>query len=147
MPLLYSLLDEDPDRQQDSPPSPRTQARRLRDSIREDLQDLLNTRRRCLSWPGELSELQKSVLDYGIDDLTGANLTSKAKRDAFLEELGRVIRRNDKRFLSVQVQSLENADPYDRTLRFRIEAKLKVETGSNHAIFDFQLEPVTRHIE
>jgi len=145
LPLLPALLDDEPDSAREARPSARAQARRFRESVRRDLQDLLNTRQRCLGWPKELTELDRSVLDYGVPDLTGANLSSPEKRNAFLAGLGDAIRRHDARFRTITVTSLDNSDPHDRTLRFRIEATLRVETGHETAVFDFQLEPVTRH--
>ena len=117
------------------------------ESVRIDLQNLLNTRQRCYSWPKELQELDRSVLDYGIPDLTGANLASAGRRNAFLEQIASIIRRHDARFQAVKVQPLDGKDPSDRTLRFRVEAVLRVETEAETAIFDFQIEPVTRHVE
>ena len=121
--------------------------RRLKENVRRDLQDLLNSRQRCIGWDSELEELKASVLDYGVPDLTGTNLASQERRAAFLRELEATIRRHDPRFQSVKVQSTDNTDPYDRTLRFRIEGTLRIESGAEQAVFDFMLEPVTRHFE
>lgn len=143
LPLLDALFEgEGADRD-----TPGSRMRRLKDSVRRDLQDLLNTRERCLGWPAELRELERSVLAYGVPDLTAANLASQERRNAFLQELAAIIRRQDPRFQRVHVQSLENTDPFDRTLRFRIEATLKVETGAETAVFDFHLEPISRRFE
>jgi type VI secretion system protein ImpF len=146
-PLLPALLDDDPDSTSDPRSSFRAQVQRLKESVRRDLQDLLNTRQRCRSWPRELGELERSVLDYGVVDVTGANLASADRRSAFLAQLAAAIQRHDARFQSVVVSPLDNSDPQDRTLRFRIEAVLRVETGAETAVFDFQLEPVSRRVE
>lgn len=146
-PLLSALTDDDPESLLELKPSPKQQAKALRESVRLDLQNLLNTRQRCLSWPKEFSELDRSVLDYGIPDLTGANLSTASRRNAFLQQLAGVIQRHDARFHTVKIEPLDNADPHDRTLRFRIEATLRVETETETAIFDFQMEPVSRQME
>ncbi|MBL8896675.1 MAG: type VI secretion system baseplate subunit TssE [Planctomycetes bacterium] len=147
MPLLHALIDEEPEKSVELRPSSKQQLRELRESVRLDLQNLLNTRHRCRSWPKELLELERSVFDYGIPDLSGAHLTSAARRKVFLEQLGTTIRRHDARFQSVKVESLDNPDPQDRTLRFRVEAMMRVETESETAVFDFQIEPVSRQVE
>lgn len=147
LPLLQALIDENPEKSVELRPSAKQQMRELRESVRIDLQNLLNTRQRCTSWPKELQELERSVLDYGIPDLTGANLASAGRRNAFLEQIASTIRRHDARFQTVKVQPLDGKDPSDRTLRFRVEAVLRVETEAETAIFDFQIEPVTRHVE
>jgi len=145
--LLSSLLDDEPDSTSEPRLGFKAQARRHKESVRQDLQDLLNTRQRCLSIPKSFTHLARSVLDYGIPDVTGANLSTPDRRAAFLDELAKVIRQHDARFQSVKILSLDNTDPHDRTLRFRIEATLRVETGRETAVFDFQLEPVSRHFE
>jgi len=127
--------------------SAQARMRRVKESVRRDLQDLLNTRQRCQGWSPELEQLEESVFDYGVPDITGANLSSQDRRSAFLRELEGVIRRHDPRFIAVKVQSVESADPFDRVLRFRINATLRVESGPEQAVFDFRLEPVSRHFE
>jgi type VI secretion system protein ImpF len=147
LPLLAALIDDDPDTTTESRQSFRTQARQIKETVRRDLQDLLNTRQRALSWSKELAELDRSVLDYGIVDVTGANLASNERRNAFLAQIAAAIRKHDPRFQSVVITPTDNSDPQDRTLRFRIEATLRVETGPETAIFNFQLEPVSRRFE
>lgn len=147
LPLLDSLMDDDPESGADPPTSPRALHKRYRGSVRRDLQNLLNSRQRCRSWSKDLEELTRSTLDYGVPDVAGANFASQDRRNAFMESLAGVIRNNDPRFQSVKVVPLENTDPLDRTLRFRIEATIRVEAGPETTVFDFQLEPVSRHFE
>ena len=146
-PLLQALMDDDPESTSDPRLSPKAQAKRIRESVRDDIQQLLNTRERCVSWPKELSELRRSVLAYGVPDVTGANLASTEKRATFLEGLADALRRQEPRLQRLKLSSLENSDPLDRTLRFRLEAAVRVEAGPEAAVFDFQLEPVTQHFE
>ncbi|MFO1052655.1 MAG: type VI secretion system baseplate subunit TssE [Planctomycetota bacterium] len=147
LPLLLALTDDDPDSQVESRGQMRARLRQFRESVRQDLQDLLNTRNRCISWPREYEQLERSVFDYGIADVTGINLASPERRAQFLGEIAQVIRRHDARFEEVHVVPLDSQDPLDRTLRFRIEATVRVEAGRDTATFDFQLEPVSRHVE
>ncbi len=44
----------------------------LRQSVRRDVEKLLNTRWRCLHWPPDLTELDDSLVNYGIPDFSGA---------------------------------------------------------------------------
>lgn len=145
--LMEALIDEDPDHSEDRPVTARERLRVLRERLREDLESLLNTRQRATSIPEDLRELSRSVFDYGVPDLSGADLASKELRDAFLDELARRIRAHDSRFHSVHVESLETDDPHDRTLRLRIEAVLRLESRREDVKFDFRLEPVSRHFE
>jgi len=147
LPLLDVLTDDDPDRELDVPGRGGSPSQRLMASIRRDLEDLLNSRQRCLSWPKELTELDDSILDYGVPDVTGANLGSSQDRRRFFESITNLIRKHDPRFQSVKVIPQESTDPTDRTLRFRIEAVLKPALHSEETAFDFLLEPVSRTIQ
>lgn len=144
--LLWSLIDEDPERASEELPSPRRQLERIRESVRQDLQNLLNTRQRCRSCPPELEELRRSVFEYGIVDLSGANLASTERRESFLAEMRTVIAAMDPRLVDVRVHSLDNSDSEDRTLRFRIQATLRIEDDAETTSFDFRMEPVSRRI-
>ncbi len=45
------------------------------------------------------------------------------------------------------MQLLDNADPHDRSLRFRIDALLQAEPAPEPIAFDSVLEPVSRSVE
>ena len=50
-----------------------TQERFLKDickGIERDLQNLLNTSRRFFRWPSTLTQLENSLMDYGLPDYT-----------------------------------------------------------------------------
>ena len=72
--LLDRLLDEDPSVSEEVPLSKVQRARQAQGAIRRDLQDLLNTRYRCLAWPPQLDQLPDSLINYGIPDFTAAGL-------------------------------------------------------------------------
>src|SRR5688572_29401729 len=124
-PLLPSVLDRLMHLDPRGPGRGRGQLQRdLKEGIRRDLEDLLNTRWRCSSWPPNLEELELSLVNYGSPDFTGANLGSPTNQEDFRRILQRVIQRYEPRFSGVTVALLKNPDPMDRTLRFRIEALL-----------------------
>jgi len=145
--VLDRLLDDDPTVSQETPKSRSQVLRELKLSVRRDLEDLLNTRRRCKSWPEHLSELERSLVNYGIPDITGMDLAAGRSRQGFARLLEGVIRRFEPRFKSVRVQMFENADPLDRTLRFRIDALLRAEPAPEPVVFDSSLEPATGNVE
>lgn len=145
--VLDRLLDEDPGTRREGPKTRAQMLRALKQSVRRDLENLLNTRRRCKGWPPDLEELDRSLVDYGIPDITGASLSSAHSRQQFAEILQRVIRRYEPRFQSVKVQLLENADPLDRTLRFRIDAMLIAEPAPEPVVFDSAVQPTTGNVE
>jgi len=147
LPLLDQLIDDDPGTREEAPPTAGQTYRQVIDALKRDLLDLLNTRERCMSWPKNLKELDRSILSYGIPDITGANLAAVKDRDAFLQSLAPVIRRGDPRYQSVRIVPAERSESTDRILRFRIEAVVRVESGTESVAFDLKLEPVTRLFE
>jgi type VI secretion system protein ImpF len=141
--VLDRLLDDEPDVSRE-PPRGRSQVlRELRRSLRRDLEDLLNTRQSYLSWPPELAELNLSLLNYGLPDFSGSGMGAASARDEFCHTLEGLLRQYEPRFQSVQVQLLTNSEPLDRTLRFRIDALLRVDPAPEPIVFDSLLEPAS----
>lgn len=115
----------------------------LRQSVRRDLEDLLNTRWRCSSWPPNQDELENSLVNYGIPDFTGANMGSQADREKFRMIIERAIKTFEPRFVSVKVTLIDNEDKADRTLRFRIDAEVHAVPEPEPVVFDTALEPIS----
>ena len=138
--LLDRLLDDDPSSGVDPPKFAAQGLRELRQQVRRDLENLLNTRQRCRSFPSDLTELDHSLVNYGIPDVTGSKLGTERARDEFRRTVEEMIPKFDARFRSVRVKVLENADKLDRTLHFRIDATLSAPI-SETLVFDTSLEP------
>ncbi|MGQ9575802.1 MAG: type VI secretion system baseplate subunit TssE [Thermoguttaceae bacterium] len=145
--VLDRLLDEEPSNPREAPKSRTQVLRELKQSVRRDLENLLNTRWRCRSWPGHLKELDTSLVSYGIPDVTGADLSSAQRREEFRSQLERVIRHFEPRLKNVSVILLEQGEPWDRTLRFRIEGLLLVEPAPEPVAYDSAVEPATGTVE
>ena len=145
--LLDRLLDDDPAVDKEAPITPQQSLRNLQKSVRRDLEALLNTRRRLATYPAQLKELDKSLVNYGIPDFTGANLSSPDSRAEFVRVIESVIRRYEPRFKSVRATLLDNVEPLDRTLRFRIDVVVYAEPAPENLVFDSALEPVTGSVE
>ncbi len=96
---------------------------------------------RCLNLPGQCKELKQSLVNYGIPDITGANLGTAQDREEFCRLLEAVIRQYEPRFKTVTVQPTANAEAQDRTFRFRIDALLMAEPAPEPIVFDSELRP------
>ncbi len=144
--VLDRLIDYEPTASRESPTSRSQLLRDLKQHLRRDLENLLNTRRRCRSWPANLDELELSLVNYGIPDMTGSALGSAVGRDQFREDCEKVLRLFEPRFTKVAVEMLGNAEPLDRTLRFRINAMLHAEPAPEPIVFDSALQPVTGNV-
>ena len=117
----------------------------LRDSVQQDLQSLLNTRVRFLSPDKRLTEVQDSVFNYGLPDLTSLQLTSEQGRQEFAIWIERSIRRFEPRFKSVQVTPCsKNEDANGVT--FRVDAVLYADPAPEDVSFNSVIDPLTQTI-
>jgi type VI secretion system protein ImpF len=139
--VLDRLIDDEPTSRIDPPRNDFQIVRGLKASVRRDLENLLNTRWRCVGWPKDLTELELSLANYGIPDFTGANLGSVGSREDFVRLIQETIRRFEPRLRRVHVEMLDNAEGEDRTMRFRIDAVLMVDPEPLAVVFDSSLEP------
>jgi type VI secretion system protein ImpF len=139
--VLDRLLDDEPGVTTEPPRSRSQVLAELKRSVHRDLRNLLNTRSRCRHWPPELTELERSLVNYGLPDFTGAHLASRDKRQALCRVLENVIRAALPAFQSVAVRLRDDDDePLDGTLRFHIDALLRVRPAPEPVAFDPSLE-------
>jgi type VI secretion system protein ImpF len=141
------LLDDEPANSRETVASRRQVLREMKQSVGRDLENLLNTRQRWGEWPEPLEELERSLVNYGIPDFTGVNMSVPSERERLRGIIQRVIEQFEPRFQRVRVSLLENTEAFDRTLRFRIDGLLNVDPAPEPVIFDSQLEPTTATFE
>lgn len=144
--ILDRLIDDEPHIQVETEKDRHQRLRELRRSVRRDLESLLNTRFRLLSPPPNYSELEKSILNYGLPDLATINIIDPDKKFEFTKNLEKILREYEPRFKSVSVVFMDNKDGIDRTLRFRINATLYADPAPEVVVFDSVLEPVSRSV-
>lgn len=140
------LLDNDPASLQERRQTRGQALQALRDSLRRDLEALLNTRACSITWAAQLSELDASILNYGMMTVTSAELSSDENRERFRQAVEETIRRFEPRFLRVSVNLAEDPDRIDRTLRFRIEALVQAHPTPEPLVFDSVLDPSTQGV-
>lgn len=144
--ILDRLLDDEPHNQAELDPGQHQLIKQLRNSVRRDLESLLNTRYHIMQPPDELKEVDKSLLNYGLPDLATINITDAKKRDEFTASLQKTLVEYEPRFKSVKVSYIDNKDETDRTLRFRIDAVIYADPLPQVVVFDSILESVTRSV-
>jgi type VI secretion system protein ImpF len=142
--LLDRLIDHEPTVTKEVASSRTQVLRELKQSVRRDLENLLNTRWRSKVVPPDLEELETSLVNYGIPDFTGMNLGAVQDRERYRRLLEACIRKYEPRFKKVQVQLLD-IDSLERTLRFRVDAILHADSAP--VIFDTAFEPSTGTFE
>lgn len=141
--VLDRLIDDEPEVRREAG-KPRSQVlRELIQTVRRDLENLLNTRRRWATWPSDLEELSQSLVAYGLPDVLASNLGSPEGREIYRRQIERTIRTFEPRFMTVRVELLDETEPIDRSLRFRVDALLRVQPSPEPVVFDSQLDPST----
>lgn len=142
--LKRSVLDRLIVRDDDPPEmKPGAVLRDIRESVRRDLEALLNTRPRCETWPAHLIELENSLANYGLPDFTGSDISAPMNQGRFSRILQRVIETYEPRLTNVTVQIVSPAEPLNRTLSFRIEATLQVEPLEEPIVLNSIIEPIS----
>jgi type VI secretion system protein ImpF len=145
--ILDRLIDDDPDADSELPLSQAQVLSQLRESVRRDLENLLNTPWRWQSWSPELRELTRSLVAYGIPDVAAENLGSTTARQDFFRVVERVVRTFETRFSNVRIEPVDNVNRLDRTLRFRIHAMLHAFPAPEPVVFDSALDASTGTFE
>ncbi len=142
--IIDRLLDNEPHIKIEAEKDRHQQLRELRNSVRRDLENLLNARYRMVEPASKFEELSKSLLNYGLPDLATVNITDTDKKKEFTRNLERILREYEPRFKSVRVTFIDNQEKVDRTLRFRVNATLYADPAPEVVVFDSVLEPVSR---
>lgn len=137
--VLDRLLDFEPDVSREAPKSRSSSLRDLKLSVRRDLEWLLNSRAFSEEIDERLEEVKKSVVVYGLPDITGISAKSHIEQKRLTESLETAIRIFEPRFLNLKV-TLEPVNNIDRMLKFRIEARLNVEPTPEPIAFDTVLQ-------
>lgn len=136
--VLDRLLDEDAGALPDGPA--RHNLVHLQRGLRRDIEMLLNTHQYCKSLPRELTELNESMLDYGMPQFLGLAATTAAAREQLRASVESVLRRFEPRLKQVKVTLPETTEAAERTLHFRIDALLIVDPEPEPVSFDSVLE-------
>jgi type VI secretion system protein ImpF len=140
--VLDRLVDQEPERNLE-PPFTRAQSlRQLKAALRRDLEWLLNTRRTIEESPASLKELERSLYNYGLPDVSGLYLRSSNDQATLLKAIRVAINYFEPRLLNVKV-ALEPAADDTRVIRFSIEGLLRMDPAPEHVVFDTVLEPMS----
>jgi type VI secretion system protein ImpF len=141
--LLDRLLDREPDLSVDTPRTRQAQMRDALESLRRDLEALLNTRRCAVTPPAGLTRLRRSLLTFGMGDFIGANMVTTEQRQVFAAAMEEAIRESEPRFRNLAVSVLDPREAGERVLRLRIEAMVVLEDSAVPVLFSSQINPAT----
>jgi type VI secretion system protein ImpF len=137
--ILDRLIDYEPQLSREPPVSRAKSLRLIKQSVRRDLEWLLNTRR-TFSIPSDLPEVERSLLAFGLPDLTTYSARNPADQNRLRHTVEQVVETFEPRLEGVVVTLVPAADS-ERSVRFRIDARLKVDPAPEPVTYDtsFQL--------
>ena len=126
--LKASLLDRLIDPESDGTASqPGCTVDQMIDSVRRDLEDLLNTHRMVPEVSAEFPQVDNSIVTYGLPDLISYQ-SSKVEVGARVgERIERAIARYEPRLRDVRAKLIDDAEEKQMKLKFEIHATLRVE--------------------
>jgi type VI secretion system protein ImpF len=137
--VIDRLIDREPHNRNEAQSARAQSIKELKDSIRRDLEWLLNTRRTPAEPPATARELWRSVYCYGLPDITGMAVQSSDDQTRLARTVESTIAAFEPRLLNVTV-SLLPSNPGSRRLRFKIEALLRTDPAPARISFDTTLE-------
>ncbi|MEO8381194.1 MAG: type VI secretion system baseplate subunit TssE [Acidobacteriota bacterium] len=137
MPLFDRLVDRDPRLRHELRPMRTLDRRGLRESVRRELEQLLNTR--CPFPAHRLPLPERSVIDYGIPDFSSYSARNFDDRRRLAEILAHTIAAFEPRLIDVRVE-LEQVPGDDLALRGIIEARMLTDSVPEPVSFETSLE-------
>lgn len=114
------------------------------DAVRRDLENLLNTRQYADEISDDFTEVRRSILNYGLPDLTPLPASTAQQRKEIGQIIERVIMTYEPRLRDVQARLKEQKDTEVESIRFEISGRLNVDPSPEVA-FSTVLELETGH--
>ena len=146
-PLLPSVLDRlidlEPKVSSEPPLSRARGLAQIKQAVQRDLEWLLNSRRILADLPADLRHVRQSLLTYGMADFTTASLNNPSDQQVLRRALVEAIQLFEPRLMQVEVTLVEGHE-FDRALRFRIDALLRIEPQPEPISFDSVLQLNTK---
>jgi len=137
--LFDRLIDSDPDHRAEAPLTRAESLRRLRASVRRDLEWLLNTVRTG-EVPEALQELKKSLYTYGLPDISSMSLESAQDGERLLRSLETSIALFEPRLSNIRVTCDEKISRKRMAIDFHVEALLLMDPAPERISFDTVFE-------
>ena len=138
--VLERLIDREPGIHTEPPPTRAQSVRLLKSSLRRDLEWLLNTRRTPDAVGREFAELERSLYNFGVPDLTAINRESSRDRNRLARIIEQTLATFEPRLKNIKVNELEAASGAQHVLRFQIEGLLDMDPAPELISFDTVLQ-------
>lgn len=139
IPLLDRLIDRDPRNTQEPLMSRAQSVRYLKESLRRDIEWLLNTRRINEESTDPKAELTHSLFNYGLPDLTHYSFNSSRDMGRVTWLLENTVAIFEPRLRNAKVY-VEPVDKASLKIKFRVEGMLVMDPAPERVSFDTTLD-------
>jgi type VI secretion system protein ImpF len=119
---------------------------RFKDSVKRDLEWLLNTRQVVDDRLPDYPEVSRSVYAYGLPDITSINVGAVHDQNELLRRMERCIEFFDKRLTKTEI-ILEPMIGLNRVLRFSISGMVLMDPAPEEIVIDTILDPASGEYE
>ncbi len=120
--------------------------RQMVESVRRDLEDLLNTRAARISLPAEFQELNQSSFLYGLPDFSSVETSTHNDRQRLAEMIERIVTRFEPRLRDVRTILIDQGEDSRRTITFHVSGRLSVDPAAEVS-FETVLELASGHAQ
>ena len=138
--MLDRLIDRDPSTSSENALTRAQSVRQLKVSLRRDLEWLLNSRRTPEAVNGEFQELEQSLYNFGLPDVTSLSWDSSRDRSRLARMIEQVLNTFEPRLSGVRVVAVAAAPGAQHVMRFQIEGLLDMDPSPEHISFDTLLQ-------
>lgn len=138
--VLDRLIDTEPDTRAEAPLTRAESLRRFRQSVKRDLEWLLNTTRMPIDMPEACVELRKSLFCFGLPDISSLSIQSISDEQKLLRSLELAIEYYEPRLARARVTSKEPLTGSQQAVTFHVEAILMIDPAPERIAFDTVLE-------
>ncbi len=138
--VLERLIDREPGISSEPPPTRAQSVRLLKAALRRDLEWLLNARRTPEAVGREFKELEQSLFNYGVPDLSAINRESARDRNRLNRVIEQTLATFEPRLKKIKVIPVESPSGAQHVLRFQIEGLLDMDPAPELISFDTVLQ-------
>jgi type VI secretion system protein ImpF len=137
--LLDRLTDQELSARSDPPQGRAQSLRQLKTSLRRDIEWLLNTRRSIEGVGDSSLEIERSLFNYGLPDISSLGVHSAQDQKRLLWMIESTVANFEPRIQAPRV-TMEPVAGNARILRFQIQGLLRIDPAPERVTFDTVLE-------
>jgi type VI secretion system protein ImpF len=138
--VLDRLIDREPANTSEGALTRAQSVRQLKVSLRRDLEWLLNSRRNPDAVGSEFQELEHSLFNFGLPDVTSLSWDSARDRGRLARMIEQVLVTFEPRLTGLRVAAVDAAAGAKHVMRFQIEGMLDMDPSPEHISFDTLLQ-------